>query len=111
MVTIVMAEVFGCTCDKCGYEWKSFEQPKRCAWCKTTAWNRNGASQAKTPLHNNDVVRTDPPAEIVAPIAKERPVARERKPWKEVKVPAGKKKLCPHGFAIVSGVTACARCN
>jgi hypothetical protein len=59
----------------------------------------------------------DPPAETVQPIAvqssaKERPAAREKKPWKEVKAPApGKKKLCPHGFAIVSGITACARCN
>jgi hypothetical protein len=57
-------------------------------------------------------VRQEDPPIAVQSSAKERPAAREKKPWKEIKAPApGKKKLCPHGFAIVSGITACARCN
>jgi hypothetical protein len=122
MLTVVQAKVFSCKCDKCGYEWKSFARPARCAKCKAPGWNKN------SPAHNNDVVREDPPASsqvvkedplenLRAPIAvqspaKERPAARDKKPWKEVKAPApGKKKLCPHGFAVVSGITACVRCN
>lgn len=62
----------------------------------------------------------DPPAETIPlPIerqspVKERPaaVARDKKTWKEVKAPAGKKKICPHGFAVApGGITACARCS
>jgi hypothetical protein len=60
MLTITKAEVFSCTCDKCGYRWQSFMRPKRCAAtkCKTTAWNKN------SPAHNNDTVREDPLANL-----------------------------------------------
>ena len=58
-----------------------------------------------TPYH------ADTPLPTFIPDVKQPKVEKQRKPWKEVKAPAGKKKLCPHGFAIVSGVTACARCS
>lgn len=35
-------EVFVCTCDHgmCGYVWKTFTIPKRCARCKKINWNK-----------------------------------------------------------------------
>jgi hypothetical protein len=83
MLTVVQSEVFSCKCDKCGYEWKSFARPARCAKCKAPGWNKNGASSPeKTPVHNNDVVRENPPAEVSAPIERQSPakVAKQAKP-------------------------------
>lgn len=35
------AEVLLCTCDQCGHSWTTLSEPKRCANCKTPAWNRD----------------------------------------------------------------------
>ena len=124
MLTIEKVSVFSCKCDKCSYEWQSFTQPKRCAKCKAPGWNKNG-SQAiieHTPIVEREPIKMSAPLpdpEKFAPAednvrAFNRPdprAAKTKKPWKEVKAPAGKKKLCPHGFAVVSGATACTRCN
>jgi hypothetical protein len=75
MLTVVQAEVFSCKCDKCGYEWKSFARPARCAKCKTTGWNKSEST------HNNDVV-FPPAAAVLEPIEKQSPakVAKQAKP-------------------------------
>ena len=120
-MAIKLIETTQCTCNACGHAWI----PVRCANCKSPAWNKDGVRSVGRPRKVNDapavreekvtpvVQEEDPPAETVPlPIERQSPVkVAKSKPWKEVKAPAGKKKICPHGFAIVSGVTACARCS
>ena len=109
------------TCDACGNVRiidAAEALPRRCAKkaCQSMAWNKAAGIVKKTV---EELPREAKPQKIEETHhindAKPQPIARAPKvknpPWKEVKPPAGKKKLCPHGFAVVSGITACARCN
>lgn len=54
------AEVLLCTCDQCRHSWTTLSEPKRCANCKTPAWNRDkspAGRPAKQPLDRTPINR------------------------------------------------------
>ena len=120
-MSVITATV--CQCDKCGHKWLPSDEkalPARCGRCKSPAWNKsNGTLPA---LIVKDAPEVQTPKVQEAPTVQDnvrafsRPDFRAAKPVKqkfpkEVKAPVGKKKMCPHGFLIVDGVTQCERCK
>jgi hypothetical protein len=76
------------------------------------------SGKVENPPASSQVVKEDPLENLRAPIekqspAKERPVAvsRKEKIARQVETPKSKRKVCPHGFLIVAGATACTRCS
>jgi len=109
------------TCDACGNVRiidASEALPRRCAKkaCQSTAWNKSSpaaAVEAKPQRKRAAKPQIEVKPQEEKPHIEDKPQRspRAEKIARTVETPKSKRKVCPHGFLIVAGATACARCS
>lgn len=79
-------------CDKCGHVWLS-ESPKRCAKCKSTAWDSGDVVVKPVATHNFKELRDKMPPESRA--------RSQQKAEQLIREVSAGVSACPHRFASV----------
>ena len=67
MFRIEKTDVYCCICAFCGYSWKSWKLPLRCASCKQPNWNKDQVGSPEGKVSKDKIIPEEPKPALPIP--------------------------------------------